>query len=305
MENGDGRLPVVEEETGNYIQVAPTQNRAPDNPDTSKSCWVCFGSELDDANAVWIRPCRCRGTTKWVHHNCLMRWVDEKQKGHSYTKVHCPQCNTEYVISFPSFGKLCSVIQMIDRMIYKASPLMATGVLLGSVYWTAVTYGAITVMQVLGHKEGLDMMERADPLFLLVGLPAIPVGLVLGKLIQWDEYLLRFWRRHAHKLGLLNYLFPMASRANLRPTHPHEAPAKEIKFTRVFCGAMLFPTIATIVGKFVFRKVDGNLQRSFLGGIAFVAIKGILKIYLKQQIYSRLGQRRITNYNGADEGTPT
>uniref|UniRef100_H2YLS4 E3 ubiquitin-protein ligase MARCHF5 n=1 Tax=Ciona savignyi TaxID=51511 RepID=H2YLS4_CIOSA len=186
-----------------------------------KSCWVCFGSELDDANAVWIRPCRCRGTTKWVHHNCLMRWVDEKQKGHSYTKVHCPQCNTEYVIT-------------------------------------------------------------------------IPVGLVLGKLIQWDEYLLRFWRRHAHKLGLLNYLFPI--RANLRPTHPHEAPAKEIKFTRVFCGAMLFPTIATIVGKFVFRKVDGNLQRSFLGGIAFVAIKGILKIYLKQQIYSRLGQRRITNY---------
>ena len=70
-----------------------------------KSCWVCFGNESDDINAQWIRPCRCRGTTKWVHHSCLMRWVDEKQKGHSFTKVTCPQCNTEYVIVFPPFGE--------------------------------------------------------------------------------------------------------------------------------------------------------------------------------------------------------
>ena len=62
--------------------------------------------------------------------------------------------------------------------------------------------------KVLGHKEGLDMMERADPLFLLIGLPAIPVVLVLGKMIQWDEYLLRIWRRHAHKITLLHYIFP-------------------------------------------------------------------------------------------------
>lgn len=73
--------------------------------DFSKTCWVCFGGEQDDIGAEWIRPCRCRGTTKWVHHKCLMRWVDEKQKGHAYTKVSCPQCNTEYVIIFPPFGK--------------------------------------------------------------------------------------------------------------------------------------------------------------------------------------------------------
>ena len=62
--------------------------------------------------------------------------------------------------------------------------------------------------QVLGHKEGLDMMEQADPLFLLIGLPAIPVGLVLGKMIQWDEYLLTWWRKNAHKFALLNYILP-------------------------------------------------------------------------------------------------
>lgn len=70
-----------------------------------RSCWVCFATEEDDRTAAWVRPCRCRGTTKWVHQTCLQRWVDEKQKGNSTVKVACPQCNTEYLILFPKLGK--------------------------------------------------------------------------------------------------------------------------------------------------------------------------------------------------------
>jgi len=73
--------------------------------------------------------------------------------------------------------------------------------------------------------------------------------------------------------------------------------AREIKFTRVFCGAMLFPTIATIFGKFIFRNVQGNFRRSLLGGLTFVVAKGMLKIYLKQKIYSSSGDRKIADYN--------
>jgi E3 ubiquitin-protein ligase MARCH5 len=46
-------------------------------------------------------------------------------------------------------------------------------------------------------------MERADPLFLLMGLPTIPVMLVLGKMIRWEDYILRLWQRHSSKLQLL------------------------------------------------------------------------------------------------------
>ena len=62
--------------------------------------------------------------------------------------------------------------------------------------------------QVLGHKEGLNVMERADPLFLLIGLPTIPVMLILGKMVRWEDYVLKLWRKHSAKLPLLNYLFP-------------------------------------------------------------------------------------------------
>ena len=70
-----------------------------------RNCWVCFATEADDRTAEWVRPCRCKGTTKWVHRSCLQRWIDEKQRGSSNAKVACPQCNTEYLIVYPKAGK--------------------------------------------------------------------------------------------------------------------------------------------------------------------------------------------------------
>ncbi|XP_010766453.1 E3 ubiquitin-protein ligase MARCH5-like, partial [Notothenia coriiceps] len=70
-------------------------------PPVFRSCWVCFATDEDDRTAEWVRPCRCRGSTKWVHQSCLQRWVDEKQRGNSTARVACPQCNAEYLIVFP------------------------------------------------------------------------------------------------------------------------------------------------------------------------------------------------------------
>lgn len=67
---------------------------------------------------------------------------------------------------------------------------------------------SLHVFQVVGHKEGLDVMERADPLFLLIGLPTIPVMLILGKMIRWEDYVLRLWRKYSNKLQILNSIFP-------------------------------------------------------------------------------------------------
>ena len=60
----------------------------------------------------------------------------------------------------------------------------------------------------LGHKEGLNVMEKADPLFLLIGLPTIPVMLILGKMVRWEDFILKLWRKHSEKIPLINYLFP-------------------------------------------------------------------------------------------------
>jgi len=40
------------------------------------------------------------------------------------------------------------IMDIANRIIYKMCPFVAGGIFVGSVYWTAVTYGAVTVMQV-------------------------------------------------------------------------------------------------------------------------------------------------------------
>lgn len=148
----------------------------------------------DDYEAKWVKPCRCRGTTKWVHQTCLQRWVDEKQKGNSSAEVCCPQCGTRYIIVFPEFGKaspssqftntaeslrlycilpnssnnqnisvnvtrcfvgpILKVVDSVDKMIQHACPFGMGLLFCGGVYWTAFTYGFIVVLQVRKSLAG-------------------------------------------------------------------------------------------------------------------------------------------------------
>ncbi|XP_056277360.1 uncharacterized protein LOC130198240 [Pseudoliparis swirei] len=87
------------------------------------------------------------------------------------------------------------------------------------------------------------------------------------------------------------------------PRIPAEASplADHVSATRILCGALVFPTIATIVGKLMFSSVNSNLQRTILGGIAFVAIKGAFKVYFKQQQYQRQAHRKILNFPEQEE----
>jgi len=119
---------------------------------------------------------------------------------------HTP-CNVLYYNKSIS-GPLVVVLDTIDAVIFRVCPFIAAGIVVGSIYWTAVTYGAVTVMQVVGHKDGLTMMEQADPLVLLVGLPTIPIMLVLGKMLRWEDQALSFLRRHASKVPILRHFLP-------------------------------------------------------------------------------------------------
>jgi E3 ubiquitin-protein ligase MARCH5 len=268
--------------------------------DDERQCWVCFASQEDDPVAAWVHPCLCKGTTKWVHQVCIQRWVDEKQKGNNNTGVSCPQCGADYCIQFPPSPAALRLLDTLDKLVGRLCPVVAGGVCVGSLYWTCVTYGAVTVMQVTGHDKGLILMETADPLFLLVSLPLVPVGLVLAKMIRWQEPVLNFMRARLPKLAITKYILPAfstepvaegsASAANLPP------PSDPVSVTRTFCGALFFPTVATFLGSALFEDVKSPLKRAAMGGFCFVGVKGVLKIYHKQHQYIRQCRRLILDY---------
>jgi len=232
--------------------------------------------------------------------------VDEKQKGNSFRRVNCPQCQTEYLIVFPTMGTLLGVLEGIDTMIKRLSPFLAATVMVGSLYWTAVTYGAVTVLQVIGHKEGLHVMENADPLVLLIGLPAIPVALVMGRMIRWDDMILRFIQNRpssARKFPLLSLVLPFPEENTAEPIpiptqHHHVTVLSDsLSGTRIFCGALLLPTFSALFGRLFFESIQNNVHRTLIGGLTFIVIKGALKIYFKQKQFVRRRQRKIMDYN--------
>ncbi|XP_022827270.1 E3 ubiquitin-protein ligase MARCH5 isoform X3 [Spodoptera litura] len=252
--------------------LASSQALQPAEDENAKSCWVCFATEADDRLAAWVQPCKCIGTTKWVHQSCLQRWVDEKQRGNITRKVLCPQCKAEYIVVFPSMGAFVALLDAMEEITHKICPFIAGGVLLGSIYWIAITYGAVTVMQVVGHREGLEMMESADPLVLLVLLPTIPVTLISAKIVEGDR-------------GTL-----------VGHNNQHQTNNSHLSPTRIFCSALLLPTISTIIGKIFFRSIQNNLHRTILGGITYITLKGALKIYHRQMLYIRHSSRKILDY---------
>lgn len=70
-----------------------------------------------------ILDSRCRGTTKWVHHVCIQRWVDEKQKGNTSATVECPQCGTPYSIQLPPANFFVSILDATDKLVQKFCPV--------------------------------------------------------------------------------------------------------------------------------------------------------------------------------------
>lgn len=51
-------------------------------------------------------------------------------------------------------------------------------------------------------------MEQADPLVLLVGLPAIPIALVVGRLVRWEDTVLNFIRTYLPRVPLIKRILP-------------------------------------------------------------------------------------------------
>jgi len=273
-------------------------NVAVQSEEDEKQCWVCFGCEQDDPSAAWTHPCRCSGTTKWVHQACIQRWVDEKQKGNTTLSVECPQCGTAYVIRFPRPTFVVSILDSGDMLIQKLCPIITGGVCVGSIYWTMVTFGAVTFMQTVGHDRSLVIMERADPMLLLVSLPLVPVGLIIGQMIRWEETLLKFLRVAVPKTPVVRSLMPaFAFRPNRQGLQSTLPPMTDpISLTRIFCGALFFPTIATFLGATLYKQVPSQLKRTLLGGLTFALVKGVFKIYHKQHSYVRQCQKQILDF---------
>lgn len=145
------------------------------------------------------------------------------------------------------------------------------------------------------------MIEQLDPLLLLIGLPVIPVTLILAKQIKWEDFILRLWKRNAIKIPRpLSYLIeppPAKSRPSCEQILLDPSFSEPLGCTRMICGALILPTVSALVGEIFFSRFSGSQwRRSLIGGLAFLLLKGAMKIYLRKSQYARYSSRFIKNY---------
>lgn len=153
----------------------------------------------------------------------------------------------------------------------------------------------------MGYEEGRLMIEESDPLLLVIGLPVIPIALILAKLIKWEDFILRLWKKNAIKIPRpLSYLIqnpPTKSRPSCDQILLDPGFNEPLGCTRMICGALLLPTVSAIVGQIFFSKFSGSQwRRSLIGGLTFLLFKGAMKIYLRKSQYVRYSKRFIKNY---------
>ncbi|KAI7693122.1 hypothetical protein SSS_03339 [Sarcoptes scabiei] len=156
-------------------------------------------------------------------------------------------------------------------------------------------------MQILGKENGKNVIEQSDPLVLLVGLPSIPVALVLSKLIRWEDQILKLWLKNNFRLPLFGYILGKPAEKSRefagRTIFPRDSMSDPISICRNFCGALILPTAATIFGSLFFDNIKSNFSRALLGGLTFVLSKGFIKILLRQNQYIRQTHRKILNFD--------
>lgn len=63
------------------------------NSVTSKACRICY--EGEDLNNYLIQPCKCEGSMKYIHEECLKKWIDSNKKA-----LSCEICGSQFYVRF-------------------------------------------------------------------------------------------------------------------------------------------------------------------------------------------------------------
>ena len=74
----------------------------------NNTCRICFEEQTNTKDPL-ISPCRCTGTSKYIHHSCLQKWRLSNLPN-SDPRKKCMECNTEYIISYKE--SKCQYVQL-------------------------------------------------------------------------------------------------------------------------------------------------------------------------------------------------
>ncbi|KAL1915106.1 uncharacterized protein VTP21DRAFT_7587 [Calcarisporiella thermophila] len=275
-----------------------------------RRCWVCFEEEeeAEEREAVdgeqdtqWLR---CRSYCSLViHRDCFLRWARERRRMKPFSKITCPQCKDHFYIDEPI--PLTSLLYaMAKQAVTTSFPYFAVAGLAFSLLVSCTTYGAYTVLTMFGSDEGGRLLSIPWTWRMWIGLPFVPVGLVVCRtqfahfvaltvpILVLDEVLwcwspaltLAFLPTLSMAYNAFS-LFLLRSVDTLAPESTQSRSSSRTTLMRQVLGALLLPAISAWIGGYISQlSALDTFHRNVLGGCLFILVKDGVKILYRYQL---------------------
>lgn len=237
----------------------------------------------------WVSPCKCSGTSKWVHQNCIKKWLAYDDTPGS---VSCPQCLTPYVIIQPPSSMFLKVATIIDTAAEAFSPV-GTGLFVVSMGWAGLgAYSLYTIPRVFG-QDVMDSLFKMHPLKLYLLLPIFPITLWISRL------------KVRARITTRRNPVQRANPAN----EDQEEVRRELELSdvlghrtmpRVVFGALLLPFVSCTVGNFLLvGQSFHRAEKTLIGWLLYSTVKEILEAFHHRQRVSRHAALAVANYHSS------
>ncbi|OMJ75250.1 hypothetical protein SteCoe_25647 [Stentor coeruleus] len=129
---------------GNYLYINKTGNFE----SMEKICRIC----LDKSEEKFISPCLCKGTSKYIHEECLKQWL--RQKSEKILGSQCEVCHHSYSIKinhsihlkFLYSNTLCAIIFLLSLALLIVTSLVLFPLLYPKLFPYSTTIRAILMI---------------------------------------------------------------------------------------------------------------------------------------------------------------
>ncbi|CAI2387497.1 unnamed protein product [Moneuplotes crassus] len=111
-------------ESFTQIQLKRNTISYPGKERNENSCRICLDEEFDDQDNPMISPCKCTGSVKQVHLECLKEWIQNKRnirnlhntRSFNWKDLKCELCKSIYENEFYHKSKRYKLLNYEDEM---------------------------------------------------------------------------------------------------------------------------------------------------------------------------------------------
>ncbi|KAM0679038.1 hypothetical protein BDAP_000417 [Binucleata daphniae] len=280
------------------------------DPLKHKECWICLSQEPN----TFLCPCKCRGSTKFVHKQCFLDFIQSKK----IENLKCSFCKADYILK-SKYDSFLMVFDKVRKVNFYACQFIFIVYAVLLVYCILFLYGITVVLFFIGYDDLVKYISDYDSVLsyinvirLAINVPIIPICILLSthkkfsyvfhilpSLILFDSFDLKYFPFYFSPLLLflynkaISYIEKKYGKKNGEASILVNNHSFEVK---IIINALLAPFIGVFVGEIFFFGAKKRSLRSFYGCVCYTLIKDFFSIYYLISARKRIRTLEIGEY---------